>query len=100
MEIQTVTLSTDEAAEIYYTTDGSEPTTASVHYTSPMEIGEDTTLKIIAIDAVGNQSGVVTETYVIGDLVTDTDEDGWANCHDLCPDVARRQDRSTPVSRP
>ena len=60
---QSVALSADEPAEIYFTTDGTEPTTASLPYTSPIEISEDTTLKVMAVDAVGNQSRIITETY-------------------------------------
>jgi hypothetical protein len=82
-EIQTVTLTTDEPAEIYYTTDGSEPTSASLRYASPIEISENTTLKIMAVDTVGNQSAIITEIYIIGDLVTDTDEDGMPDTWEM-----------------
>jgi len=75
-ETQTVILTADEPPGIYYTTNGSEPTIASLGYVSPIEISENTTLKIMAVDTVGNQSLIITEIYIIGDLVTDTDEDG------------------------
>lgn len=49
-------------AKIYYTTDGSEPTTESSVYTAPLNFKETTTLKVMA--ACGNAlSGVQTYTY-------------------------------------
>ncbi len=65
-EAQTVTLSTSEPAIIYYTIDGSTPTTSSNIYSSPIEIVSTTTLKFFAKDDVGNESPVATEVYTIG----------------------------------
>lgn len=49
---------------IYYTIDGTEPTTESTKYTGGFMIGEGTTVvKAIAADNAGNQSGVVTATF-------------------------------------
>jgi len=64
---QTVVLSDAEAdVSIYFTIDGTTPTTASTLYTEPINIGEGTTaLKAIAVDAAGNVSPVMSETYVI-----------------------------------
>ena len=62
---RSVTLSTDEAAEIYYTLDGSEPTTAATLYGAPIEIAVSTTLKCIAVDSAGNLGPVLSETYAI-----------------------------------
>jgi len=64
-ETQGVTLSADEAADIYYT-DGSEPTTYSLTYTLPIEVTETTTIRFMAVDAAGNKSEVAAETYTIG----------------------------------
>ena len=60
---QTVTLSANEPATIYYTTDGSDPTTASSQYTAPLTIGSTTTLKFMAVDTAGNYELVKTATY-------------------------------------
>ncbi|UCD85250.1 MAG: chitobiase/beta-hexosaminidase C-terminal domain-containing protein, partial [Deltaproteobacteria bacterium] len=61
-----VTLSCDNpGSTILYTIDGSGPTTASPIYVGPIDISEDTTLKFIAVDTCGNQSGTVTEVYDI-----------------------------------
>ncbi len=61
-----VTLScNDLEATIYYTTDGSGPTTGSPVYAGPIDISVDTTLKFMAVDVCGNQSGTVTDVYTI-----------------------------------
>ena len=71
-EAQTVTIScVTEGATIYYTTDGSSPTTSSTPYTSPITIEETTTLKAIAVNGDGEESLVATAKYFIG-AVSDT----------------------------
>ncbi len=63
---QSVTLSASEPANIYYTTDGSEPTTSSAQYIGlPIDILGTTTLKFMAVDTAGNLSQTYTENYVI-----------------------------------
>ena len=52
---------------IYYTTDGSGPTTGSPVYVGPIDISGDTTLKFMAEDVCGNQSNTITEVYDIDD---------------------------------
>ncbi|MCR5049969.1 MAG: chitobiase/beta-hexosaminidase C-terminal domain-containing protein [Paludibacteraceae bacterium] len=49
-------------AKIYYTTDGTEPTTSSAEYTAPLLIKTTTTLKVIAVCGSA-QSKVQTYTY-------------------------------------
>lgn len=63
--IQSVTLSSVGSSAIHYTTNSNTPTTGSTIYSSPITIGSSLTLKALAVDAVGNTSSVMTETYVI-----------------------------------
>ena len=51
-----------EDATIYYTIDESEPTESSEIYDDPFEINTTTTVKAVAVNAVGS-SDVVTATY-------------------------------------
>ncbi|MEK5269308.1 5'-nucleotidase C-terminal domain-containing protein [Aeribacillus sp. FSL K6-8394] len=62
VELSTAT----KEAKIYYTIDGSEPSTKSLEYTKPIEITEDITIKAIAIKAGLQNSDVATFTYQIG----------------------------------
>ena len=60
---QTVTLTPGKSATIYYTLDGSTPTTGSTVYTAPLNISYRTTLKFFAVDAEGNAEAAKSETY-------------------------------------
>jgi FtsP/CotA-like multicopper oxidase with cupredoxin domain len=60
-----VTLTTNEQAIIYYTTDGSAPTMASTRYMAPISIAVTTTLKYFAIDAAGNIEAVNSGTWTV-----------------------------------
>jgi len=62
---QTVALSTITiGADIYYTIDGTTPTTSSTLYSSPINVNTSITLKAIAVKD-GNSSGVMIEKYEI-----------------------------------
>ena len=52
--------------KIYYTTDGSTPTTSSAVYLSAISIPVTTTLQFFARDEAGNSETVKTQTYTIG----------------------------------
>ena len=62
---QTVTLTANEPATIYYTLDGSSPTTDSPVYGGPLTISATTTLKYFARDAFGHDEAVTSATYII-----------------------------------
>lgn len=63
---QSVVLSTNEAgSRIYYTTDGSAPTTGSTQYTAPIPVTATTTLRFFSVDAAGNTETPVSAVYTI-----------------------------------
>ncbi len=61
-----VSLSTVTAgADIYYTEDGSIPTTLSTHYTEPITVSSAETIKAIAVKDGMLDSNVMSESYTI-----------------------------------
>ncbi|TQS89594.1 hypothetical protein EU811_20060 [Arthrobacter sp. TS-15] len=67
---QKVTLAVNEPATIYYTVDGSTPTTASSRYATPLTVNGPLTLQYFAVDTANNPSAVVTQVYSTGPDVT------------------------------
>jgi FtsP/CotA-like multicopper oxidase with cupredoxin domain len=65
----TVSLVAGEPATIYYTTDGSTPTTASSVYAAPLSLSATTTVRYFAVDLAGN-----TEAAKIGTWTTHTSD--------------------------
>ena len=63
-----VSVTANEPATIYCTTNGTEPTQNSPVYQGSFTFANNTTLKCIAEDIVGNVSGVKTEVYNFGGL--------------------------------
>ncbi len=61
---QTVTITSAGATSIYYTTNGTTPTTASTLYSGPVSISATTTLEAIGVNS-GGSSAVTTGTYTI-----------------------------------
>ena len=55
--------STTPGADIYYTTDGSTPTTSSNKYTSAITLSATTTVKAIAVRSGMNNSTVTSKTF-------------------------------------
>jgi sugar lactone lactonase YvrE/ribonuclease HI len=70
---QTVTLSDSTAgAVIYYTTDGTAPTTASDVYSFPIAVNGNATLQAVAVAPGYSQSPAASATYVIQSGPTST----------------------------
>ena len=68
---QSVTLTATDnypGTSIYFTTNGSTPTSSSTRYTGPISISTTTTLKFVAIDAAGNSSAIGAQTYTIASV--------------------------------
>jgi len=66
---QSVTLTCNDGTgwgcdHVYYTTDGTTPTTSSPIYAEPIAISTATTLMFFGKDRAGNSGAVNTETYV------------------------------------
>ncbi len=66
---QSVTLAQADSKEIYYTTNGDDPTTAGTLYSAPFTLTETTTVKAAAKDG-SNWSDVVSKTFTKLDLLT------------------------------
>ena len=62
----TVTLLANKVVDIYYTLDGSSPTTSSLHYNGAITLpaGATTTVKYMALDATG-PTATASATYII-----------------------------------
>ena len=71
-----VSLKADDGCAIYYTLDGSDPTTASTKYTAPFTLTETATVKAIAHNGT-KASNVVSKTYTRYIDITNTAETAY-----------------------
>ncbi len=56
--------STSHSDSIFYTTDGSEPTTSSLHYTGPLAVSGNVTVRARSINSTYLPGPVSTNTYI------------------------------------
>lgn len=85
---QSVTITSDDGAEIRYTTDGTAPTpTTGTIYSSPINTSLTTTIKAIASKAGLTDSSIASATYTINDPWTVVSAFSVApiNCDIPCP---------------
>lgn len=68
----TVNMTAGNDAAIYYTTDGTEPTTASTFYEGPFQVTATTTIKAIAVKENWQNSAVATQTVTITAMTVET----------------------------
>jgi hypothetical protein len=67
---QTVTISdTTAGTTIYYTTNGTTPTTASTVYSAPVTVGSSETLKAIAVETGFTNSAAASAVYTINSVL-------------------------------
>ena len=73
--VQSVEISSaTDGATVYYTTDGTEPTTSSTVYSEPISVSETTTIKAIAVKGGMDNSLVASATYaILGHAGTEAD---------------------------
>ena len=85
IDAQNVTLTTDKPANIYYTTNGSEPTTSSQMYNSPINVTSSKSLKFFALDGAGNKELAKSVDLTIQYLVIGgtSDDNGTLTCPGL-----------------
>ena len=77
---QNVTISSTSGATIYYTTDGSTPTTSSSVYSAAIPVAADMTIKAYAVKDGSNDSEVATAAYTITegpDVTINLLDEGW-----------------------
>ena len=63
---QTVTITAEPSTTIYYTLDGSMPTTSSLVYSGPLTISSSGSIRAIAQKTGGDVSFVTTHSYIFG----------------------------------
>lgn len=62
-EAQTVTITAGEGCTVFYTTDGTDPTSESTEYTAAFTVSENCTVKAIAYDADDNASSIASAEF-------------------------------------
>jgi|GEM_PF-5306844 len=65
-----VSMTTDSGNDIYYTTDGSTPTSSSSLYTGPFTVSANglTSIQAISCDSAGTSCGLASQDYYVGTI--------------------------------
>ncbi len=63
--VQVTIVDSDTAAAVFYTTDGTKPTTSSQRYAGPIAVGAKTKVQALAFDVNMRPSGVVSKTFKV-----------------------------------
>lgn len=63
--LQVTIADSDSAAAVFYTTDGTKPTTSSRRYEGPIEVSGTTKVQALAFDVSMQPSGVVSKTFKV-----------------------------------
>jgi len=71
-----ITITAEDGASIYYTLDGTDPTTSSTPYSTPFTLTETKTVKAIAAKG-GNTSSVASATYTLIESIANTPETAY-----------------------
>ncbi len=69
-EPQTVTITAGEGCTVFYTIDGTEPTSESTEYTAAFTVSENCTVKAIAYDADDNASSIASAEFTFATAIT------------------------------
>lgn len=59
----TISILADSGATVYYTTDGSNPSTSSPQYTGAFQVKDSVTVKALAVRSGSATSGIATDTF-------------------------------------
>ena len=71
-----IAITAEDGAAIYYTLDGTDPTTSSTPYSEPFTLTETKTVKAIAVKG-GNTSSVASATYTWIESIANTPETAY-----------------------
>jgi len=94
----TATDNLDPDPTIYYTLDGSTPTTSSMIYIDPISIGSSVLLSFMAVDMSGNIRMVQTLNYVIAPVINVNTNKGYHHIQNAIDDSSTQNGHTIAVS--
>lgn len=66
-DTEEITIELSAPGDIYYTTDGSNPTTSSIKYQDGLSLNKTTVLKVASIEEGKLRSNIVTKSYIMNE---------------------------------